>query len=90
MAEKEYIEREAAIEALRKALDYCDDKLDIGEFKNGCIGAIRDNIVDIGRVPAADVVEVVRCGECIYRTSNNQRCIGRKKDWFCADGERKE
>lgn len=62
MAEKEYIERGVAIETLRKALDYCDDKLDIGEFKNGCIGAIRDNIVDIGRVPAADVVEV-RHGE---------------------------
>ena len=35
------------------------------------------------------LVEVVRCGECIYRTSNNQRCIGRRKDWFCANGERR-
>ena len=100
MAEKEYIEREAAIEALRKALDYCDDKLDIGEFKNGCIGAIRDNIVDIGRVPAADVVEVVRCKDCIFRS--RPECAmyyscncGEQHTWetnndFCSYGERKE
>ena len=100
MAEKEYIEREAAIEALRKALDYCDDKLDIGEFKNGCIGAIRDNIVDIGRVPAADVVEVVRCKDCTRFVENKAAYVTYckrglknqyvKPDDFCSYRERKE
>ena len=37
-------------------------------------------------IPAADVVEVVRCGECIYRTSGFPFCQGRPNDWFCANG----
>lgn len=38
--------------------------------------------------PAADVVEVVRCGECRERTSGRPFCQGRPKDWFCANGAR--
>ena len=38
----------------------------------------------------ANLVPVVRCGECIHRRSMNQRCIGRRPDWFCADGEPRE
>lgn len=96
---KEYIEREAAIEALRKALDYSDNKLDIGEFKNGCIAAMRDDIIAIGRVPAADVVEVVRCKDCKNclnaKTSAGMRWCrkfrrGVYPDDFCSCGERKE
>ena len=43
----------------------------------------------INAAPTADVVEVVRCGECIYRTSGKPSCQGRHKDWFCANGERR-
>lgn len=44
----------------------------------------------IRKQPIIDAVPVVRCGECIHRRSTNQRCIGRRPDWFCADGERRE
>ena len=45
--------------------------------------------------PAADVVEVVRCKDCIY---NNGACTHSEiyddtnynPDYYCADGERKE
>ena len=40
-------------------------------------------------LPAADAVEVVRCGKCVHR-SRRPNCAGRHPDWFCADGERKE
>lgn len=39
---------------------------------------------------AVDFVEVVRCGACIYRTSGKPSCQGRHKDWFCANGVRRE
>lgn len=42
------------------------------------------------RIPAVDAVKVVRCGECIHRLEHfRQSCIGRPKDWFCADGKRR-
>lgn len=43
----------------------------------------------IDEIPAADVVEVVRCGECRERTSGRTFCQGRPKDWFCASGARR-
>lgn len=54
----------------------------------------------LDEVPAADVVEVVRCGECKHRyvdgdnvrynvcELNHNRV--QSDDWFCADGERKD
>lgn len=34
--------------------------------------------------------DIVRCGECIHRIERfRQSCIGRPKDWFCADGVRR-
>ena len=41
----------------------------------------------INSVPAADVVEVVRCRECVF---GNMPCaMARYSDYFCADGKRK-
>ncbi len=40
--------------------------------------------------PTADGKEVVRCGECVFRTSGDPNCQGRHKDWFCPDGVRRE
>ena len=36
-----------------------------------------------------DLVSVVRCAECIHR-ERRKSCKGRRKDWFCADGQRRE
>lgn len=54
----------------------------------------------IDRVPAADVVEVVRCGECRYRykTYNSRLCsrgifvngVVPPDDWYCSDGKLKD
>lgn len=37
-------------------------------------------------------VELVRCGECIHRTSGRYglMCFGRPNDFFCANGERRK
>ena len=40
--------------------------------------------------PTADGKEVVKCGECAFRTSGAPNCQGRHKDWYCADGARRE
>ena len=47
---------------------------------------VMDMLEEIEDFHAADVVEVVRCGECIYRTSGFPFCQGRPNDWFCANG----
>lgn len=40
-----------------------------------------------------DVVEVVRCGECIRKDicrTSNMWAVSPDDNWFCADGERKD
>lgn len=47
----------------------------------------------IAEAPAADVVEVVRCGECIRKDicrTSNVWAVSPDDNWFCADGERKD
>ena len=58
----EYIEREAALEMLNKSLSFCENELDLGAYRTGCIAAIQDDIGNIKHIPTADVVEV-RHGE---------------------------
>ena len=59
------------------------------------------DLVDIfADIPAADVVEVVRCKDCLYSTERygHMECIHgvsyrntwNKPDFFCSYGERKE
>ena len=47
----------------------------------------------IDSLPAADVVEVVRCGDCIRKAICRTLivwAVSPDDNWFCADGERKE
>lgn len=50
--------------------------------------------VMIDSVPAADVVEVVRCRECIYWRGENDLCKGICIDFgadgYCSEGKRKD
>lgn len=40
--------------------------------------------------PTVDAVEVIRCGKCIHRVKGTYaKCIGRRPDEFCSDGERR-
>lgn len=82
---KKYIEREAA----RKGLF-------AGEHNLLCWDEIEERIDNI---PAADVVEVVRCRECYFREldgADGPVCTGAMAysytpdDWFCAAGKPKD
>jgi hypothetical protein len=71
MAEKEYIEREAAIEYAR--LLYCKDCNSYNGVRcRAC--AFDDVMLLIEDVPTADVVEVVRCKDCAYANEDGTRC----------------
>ena len=76
MAEKEYIEREAALAAQNKSMNLaeCRKRLE--------------------RLPAANVVEVVRCRDCVYWRGENDICKGIcidfSADGYCSEGKRKD
>ncbi|MGN0608972.1 MAG: hypothetical protein ACI4J6_07180 [Oscillospiraceae bacterium] len=98
MAEKEYIEREAIYDKLHN-IGGCDATDD---WSKGWDKAIDAAINIIEAIPAADVVEVVRCKDCKYLLkdpsereahlcSRNGFIRGRVNlDDFCSYGERKE
>lgn len=76
----DYISREAAIEQFGDSTSAIPEKL----------ARIR-----IKEVPAADVVEVVRCRDCKHYNAGFECLIEgygieRPADYFCADGERKD
>lgn len=84
----DYIDRQAAIEAIRRAEALCR-----AFGYHNAIDALRS-------VPSADAVPVVRCKDCKHKIINEN--VPRKPiiccrtlmvgetvpDWFCADGER--
>lgn len=82
---KEYIEREAALSFLKDSLRFCKNELDVGEYRKGCIAAIKDDIGNIKHIPAADVVEVVRCKDCKHR--GNDDICPMIKIKMCNDGD---
>ena len=89
----EYINREAAINALAKIINESDMPEDWSE-------GISDAMSALFRIPAADVVPVVRCRDCKHRDPEDRKCdcgglehahmFPVSDDWFCADGERKD
>lgn len=92
---KEYIEREAA----NKAIELLRQELEIDDADAAYNDALIDCRYDIAHIPAADVVEVVRCKDCRYAyDSVGGWCCSRgvcvdcivREDFFCADGERKD
>ena len=56
--------------------------------------ASQDALDAIKAIPAADVVEVVRCRDCVYWRGENDYCEGIGIDFsengYCAFGERKD
>ena len=98
MAEKKYIEHEAAIFAIQKKMkEYIDKSMQpIGfgkyredsVFTNAALGC-RAAIEEVKSIPAADVRPVVLCKDCMLR----QYCkvaqyLG--ADGFCSNGEKRE
>lgn len=91
----DYIKRSNAI---REAIEAAD------EWDGGYVTSREELIAAyLNDIPAADVVEVVRCGDCRYRMLCYENDAGEKygkcslhsieedirDDWFCADGERR-
>lgn len=83
---KEYFEKGAAIQAITK---------DMGphrthDFNAGCARAV-NRIIEL---LAADVVEVVRCKDCICWRGENDLCKGIcidfDADCYCSEGKRKD
>ena len=83
----EYIKRAAALESLCTGCEYVPiDKKENCPYRfTGC-----QEYANIFAIPSADVVEVVRCGECKHRTSGNPNCVGRNKNWHCPCGEKRD
>ena len=63
---------------------FCDDPIE-----GGCKVA---RFIDA--IPAADVVEVVRCRECVHWRGENDICKGIgidfRADGYCSEGKRKD
>jgi hypothetical protein len=89
MAEKEYIEREAAIAEVEEWHDMYPDSDAAREALSLAKRAIR-------KLPAADVRPVVLCRDCKHRfiTPNGWHCPyaewGIEDDDFCSCGEKRE
>lgn len=87
----EYIKREAAIKAMEKA-----DCTLISSDADDCKADYLREIIE--SVPAADVVPVVRCKDCKYRTEERRGLVRCRAfnympmcvDNFCSYGERKD
>lgn len=90
----EYIEREAAKNAIRNDLPLSTwMKRSIDK----ALQAMGVTVATINAIPAADVVEVVRCRNCehydngwCHRVHNPTQYSKTTDDWYCADGERME
>lgn len=101
MAEKEHIERGALIAELQEELKF-DTPMYTDEQNEYVNRGLKIAIKDTKRIPAADVVEVVRCIECIHRDKKGVCEKFRQRypffpedDFYCGfgakmDGERKE
>ncbi|MCI5904585.1 MAG: hypothetical protein MRZ61_05535 [Oscillospiraceae bacterium] len=76
MAEKEYIEREAIYDKLHN-IGGCDATDD---WSKGWDKAIDAAINIIEAIPAADVVEVVRCKDCKHYDEEYNLCILRSEE----------
>lgn len=86
-----YISQEAAIKTLRKA-----EAL----YRKCMVSQVRADMIDhciklVNDVPTADVVEVVRCGECRYNPKRSwvhcpmTGADTRKPNDFCSYGKRR-
>jgi len=88
----DYISRQAAIDAIKETPIYVTLNYGIGAFPVVSTETALNQIVDL---PSADVVEVVRCRDCIRYDTHDKRCrywnhgVGVDLNGFCSKGERR-
>lgn len=105
MEKKEYIERGVAKRAIYEYIcGHTMSKFLSRELLDASKGGAEGAMYELDYVPAADVVEVVRCGNCKHWASHRAAKYGRcmcveeiaegqwhtQADDFCSHGERKE
>ena len=97
----DYIKREDAISIAESECSACELKCveENPYFYHPCEVCVRKSEMDsLRNLPAADVVEVVRCKYCAFRVTDENTgvrwCVPygdiRDDDFFCADGRRRE
>lgn len=87
----EYIKREDAVNVMYTFLKQAHD-MDNNNDRLEEVLTIAKNVVH--EIPSADVVEVVRCGDCVWWTKQEASCQGRCARlgiyptgvWYCANG----
>ena len=92
----EYISREAALEQIREYIEEYGWTVDEHGWHTEKWCAMQEAEDVIESIPAADVREVVTCGECKYNGHCFTQSFVRDESilpfdpdtWFCADGER--
>ena len=91
----DYISRQAAIEALDRAVcHYCVCPCDKPYSKEcNAVDNYSAGIRVIEELPTADVVEVVKCKQCKHYDTHNHKCWywnhGIRKDDYCSKAERR-
>lgn len=80
----DYISRDVAI------IEFMDNDLDHIQAPNG-----KEAVQILSDIPAADVVPVVRCKDCLFFTTEKSCCrpeglIKAREDAFCSYGKRRE
>lgn len=80
----DHISRDVAVNGLAKIINESDMPEDWNKGMSAAMSALF-------RIPAADVRPVVLCRECVHRNDRNrQGCQGRRPDFFCAAGKKRE
>lgn len=94
---KEYIDREALIKHLEEEAEECSDDPYLEPVSYGARLGIHGAVSFAKTLPAADVVEVVRCKDCKHLMFSDcygecsKAYLGIVSPWdFCSYGERKE
>lgn len=77
-----------ALKKIYEGLEYNDDRAICG----GQISTFLEAILRVKEAPTVDAVEVVRCGECKYRSSDydimgDYLCEKRCSRFFCKDND---
>lgn len=93
-----YIEREAYSKALKDLISDSDGRTNYEKGYIRGLATANGILLDENQTPAADVVEVVRCKDCIYRIAEycTRDIKGRTNmfymtaDDFCSYGVRKD
>lgn len=100
----EYIEKQKAVDLLIELENEFQQFKPFNGFEHAMYRKLCEAEIAIGKLPAADVVPVLRCKDCKYRGGVEVPCNGGSVDYckvwdctlrnlettFCSYGERKE